>query len=99
MQLSSLNNQFDDQDDDDELPVRPLGMTTNEYRIMLLNNLRATAPAHRILEQNMQSVEHEDHCTVAYCADEQMASAQPNLLKETAETMYAATGDTMWLAF
>lgn len=85
---------------------RKIIMTTNERRLQALNQMRASYRGVQLLRQDrIKLIQHStveisindsDH---TLCDDLSIEIDECDMLKQTAETMYATTGDTIWLSF
>ena len=89
---------------------RKVIVTTNERRLQALNQMRASYRGEQLLRQDrIKLIQHgtvvqsheisindSDH---TQCDDLAIEIDECDMLKQTAETMYAATGDTIWLSF
>ena len=89
---------------------RKVIMTTNERRLQALNQMRASYRGVQLLRQDrIKLIQHgtvvqsyeisindSDH---TQCDDLAIEIDECDMLKQTAETMYATTGDTIWLGF
>ena len=89
---------------------RKIIMTTNERRLQALNQMRASYRGEQLLRQDrIKLIQHgavvqsheisindSDH---TQCDDLAIEIDECDMLKQTAETMYASTGDTIWLSF
>lgn len=89
---------------------RKIIMTTNERRLQALNQMRASYRGVQLLRQDR--IKLIQHGTVVQsheisindsdntlCDDLSIEIDECDMLKQTAETMYATTGDTIWLGF
>ncbi|ENX08108.1 hypothetical protein [Acinetobacter variabilis] len=89
---------------------RKVIMTTNERRLQALNQMRASYRGVQLLRQNR--TRFMQHSTTVQsglfstsdsrypaCDELSMETDESDVLKETAEAMYASTGDTIWLSF
>lgn len=89
---------------------RKVIMTTNERRLQVLNQMRASYHGVQLLKQDR--TRFIQHSTTAQsslfstsdrrypaCDELSMETDESDVLKETAEAMYASTGDTIWLSF
>lgn len=73
-------------------------LSTNEQRLKTLNSMRASHRGHQLLKQNR--VASTPKATTEERWDNDLVKGdEVDMLKQTAETMYASTGDTIWLAF
>ena len=88
---------------------RKVIMTTNERRLHALNQMRASYRGEQLLKQDR--INHIQHGVVVQsheisindsdntlCDDLSIEIDECDILKQTSETMYATTGDTIWLS-
>lgn len=89
---------------------RKIYMTTNERRLKTLNKMRASYRGVQLLRQDrIKLIQHgivvQSHLisindnNQTPCDDLSIEIDECDMLKQTAETMYASTGDTIWLSF
>lgn len=85
-------------------------MTTNERRLQALNQMRASYRGVQLLRQDrIKLIQHSavvqlhessiNDSDSTLCDDLSIEVDECDMLKKTAETMYASTGDTIWLSF
>lgn len=74
-------------------------LTTNEQRLKALNSMRASYRGHQLLNQSRFDTTPDTENKSRWDDEDDFAVNEVDVLKETAETMYATTGDTIWLAF
>lgn len=89
---------------------RKVIMTTNERRLQALNQMRASYRGVQLLRQDRTGFIQHNTTTQSSifstrdnrdpaCDELSMEIDDRDVLKETAESMYASTGDTIWLSF
>ena len=84
---------------------RKVIMTTNERRLQALNQMRASYRGVQLLRQDrtrfMQdgSIVQSSFSSTSDSRYPACETDESDVLKETAEAMYASTGDTIWLSF
>lgn len=89
---------------------RKIIMTTNERRLQALNQMRASYRGVQLLRQDrtrfmqdgstvQSSVFSTSDSRYSVCDELSMETDDSDVLKETAEAMYASTDDTIWLSF
>ncbi|MFH7765041.1 hypothetical protein [Acinetobacter sp. BSP-28] len=89
---------------------RKIIMTTNERRLQALNQMRASYRGVQLLRQDrtrlmqhgatvQSSLFSTSDSRYPACDELSMETDDSDVLKETAEAMYASTGDTIWLSF
>lgn len=74
-------------------------LTTNEQRLKALNSMRASYRGHQLLNQSRFDTTPDTHTESRWEKEDVAEVDEVDMLKQTAETMYASTGDTIWLAF
>lgn len=74
-------------------------LTTNEQRLKALNSMRASYRGHQLLNQSRFDNTPDTETNSRWEKDDVAEVDEADLLKQTAETMYATTSDTIWLAF
>ena len=89
---------------------RKVIMTTNERHLQALNQMRASYRGVQLLRQDrtrfmqdgsivQSSFSSTSDSRYPACDELSMETDESDVLKETAEAMYASTGDTIWLSF
>ena len=89
---------------------RKVIMTTNERHLQALNQMRASYRGVQLLRQDrtrfmqdesivQSSLSSTSDSRYPACDELSMETDESDVLKETAEAMYASTGDTIWLSF
>ncbi len=74
-------------------------LSTNEQRLKTLNSMRASHRGHQLLKQNRVASTPIETTSAERWDNDLVKGEEVDMLKQTAETMYASTGDTIWLAF